>query len=95
MIGYMPTTDEYQSLMLSYQTDPISSLREILTVLGTFKSFTDARERVMDRVSISSLLKKIYTPGILGLVRFLQGFYLMYVTGSEIVGEIGGNSNNN
>jgi hypothetical protein len=57
-----------------------------LKVLGTFKTFVDARASVLSKVSRGANLKKIYTPGILGLARFLQGFYLVYVTTAEAVG---------
>lgn len=45
----------------------------------------------MAKVSKNTHLKKIYIPGIMGLARFLQGFYLVIVTAAEVVGDIGGN----
>lgn len=41
----------------------------------------------MDR---SSRSRKIYTPGLLGFARFLQGYYLLYLTDASVVGNLAG-----
>ena len=88
VVGYLPTTQEYQVLWIHEQMDPMSNLSEVLSVLGTFKDYVSAKAAVEMKLNELPVAEKIYTPGLLGFARFLQGYYLLYVSDASIVGNL-------
>jgi len=88
VVGYLPTNQEYQVLRIDEQLDPNSSLAETLTVLGPFKNYEAAKAAIESRLERTSRCRKVYTPGLLGFARFLQGYYLLYVSDAVVVGNL-------
>lgn len=88
VVGYLPSNQEYQLLRIDEQHDPMSNLTEILSVVGTFKDYEAAKAALEVKLGGSTRFRKIYSPGILGFARFLQGYYLLYVSDAAVVGNL-------
>lgn len=85
--GYMPT-GHYEVIKLDFQHDPMSSLTEIVTSCGNFSTFEATRTFISSKVPSYSTVRKQYIGGIVGFARFLQGYYLIYASETEIVGRL-------
>ena len=88
IVGYLPSTEEYQVLRIVEQQDPMSDLTEVLSLVGTFRDYESAKAAIEAKFDRNSRCRKIYTPGLLGFARFLQGYYLLYVTDAVVVGNL-------